>query len=392
MFPAGFRRRADNAPDQPAGNHSTGEEVTMTFICISAILFTVAAALCWALAPLCARAARALGLVDNPGERKIHGVPVPYGGGIAILGSVCLTVGAAYAAIAGGGDWLPATWRAFLATHWDGLTDAATLRKLGCLLGGAGTVFLLGLVDDFHPLRPKLKIAVQIAAAALAWYGGVRVPELGGGAVTSFILTLSWIIVITNAFNLLDNMDGLSAGTAFIACLALFGIMCARNYFTAAMLIVFAGALAGFLPRNFARAEHKIFMGDAGALLTGYFLATLAFAGTYYEGKGLTHALLMPLILLGVPLFDTASVIIIRLKNHKPVMVGDTNHLSHRLVRQGFTRHQAVGVICILSVILGLLAQLLVQLDAPGAVITFAAVFFTITLMALLMLNPRGRQ
>lgn len=357
----------------------------MTFLTIAAIIFLCSALMCGASAPLWAWGARKCGLVDNPGERKIHAAAVPYGGGIAIMAAILLTVGAAYAMLTWGWDFLPAAWRGFLTPHMGGLTEAATLRKLLFLLCGAGTVFVLGIIDDFRPLPPRLKLAVQILAAFLAWYGGVRVVVPVGGAVLSCVLTVGWIVGITNAFNLLDNMDGLAAGVALCAGISLFGIMSPQYYFTAALISAFCGALAGFLPHNFSSGKRKIFMGDAGALFVGFFLATLTIAGNYFADRGATHALLMPLILLGVPLFDTLSVMFIRWRNRRPLMVGDTNHLSHRLVRRGYTRLQAVGIIYLLSVIFGLLAQLLAQLDTPGALITFAAVFCTVALMAVLM-------
>lgn len=360
----------------------------MTFYVICALLFVFSATFCWAAGPLCARLARRWGLVDHPGERKIHATAVPYGGGIAILMAVGVTVAIAYLTLALGFDALPAAWREFIRPHLSGLTEAATIRKLAGMLGGAAGVFVLGLVDDFRPLPPRLKLLAQVLAASAAWLGGVRVLPLFDSQLLSYFLTVGWVVVVTNAFNLLDNMDGLSAGVALAACGALFGVMSGEYYFTAAMISVFAGALAGFLPRNFARPEKKMFMGDAGALFAGFVLATLTIAGNYYADRGPTHALLMPVILLGVPLFDTVSVIVIRLRLGRPVMVGDTNHLSHRLTRRGFTRHQAVGIIWLLSVICGLLAQLLAQLDTTRAIITFAAALSVVLLMAALMFSP----
>ncbi|MDR0868975.1 MAG: undecaprenyl/decaprenyl-phosphate alpha-N-acetylglucosaminyl 1-phosphate transferase [Planctomycetota bacterium] len=358
----------------------------MTFYQICGMLFLVSAAVVYGLSPFCAWLARKIGLVDRPGERKIHADAVPYGGGIAVLAGIFITIGGAYLALGAGFEHLPAAWREFITPYLVGITDRPILRLLAFILGGAIAMFGLGLIDDFCSLSPRVKLGAQILAASAVWYGGVRANVWVDTTWLNFTGTVLWIVLITNAFNLLDNMDGLAAGVALIAGAALFAMMSDRYYFSSALIVTLTGALTGFLPRNFAAPPRKLFLGDAGALFVGFMLATATIIGSYFRDRhDLAHSLLMPVIVLGVPLFDTFSVIIIRLKNRRPLMVGDTNHLSHRLTRRGFTRRQAVATIYLLSLIFGLAAQLLGQLSAGGVVVLFASLFCVVMLMVLLL-------
>lgn len=356
----------------------------MIFYSIAISLFLCSALICWLSAPFWARWARRFNLIDQPGERKIHQQATPYGGGLAILFGILLTIIVAYLMLIYAPEFLPMAWRNFIFPHLAGLAEFSTRQKLGGLLAGALLIFIMGLFDDRYNLSARIKLLVQISAALLAYFSGVKIGVFAAWWL-NLPLTILWIVLITNAFNLLDNMDGLSAGVAAIAGIFLLTIMSEQYYFTAALISVFVGAVVGFLPRNFAAGEHKIFMGDAGALLIGYLLAGLTIAGNYYVDRGLSHTLLMPVILLSVPLFDTFSVIIIRLRAGKSMMVGDNNHLSHRLVKRGFSQLQAVQIIFLLSAIFGLLAQLLGQLNTAGALIVFGSVLCIIMLMTVLM-------
>ncbi len=336
------------------------------------------------LTPLMKRLARYAHLVDIPGTRKIHREQMPYGGGVAIWLSITGTLAACHAAVSLGG-WA-ILWddlRDAIAPHVAGIVGDETLWKLLLVLGGGTVMFVLGLIDDFHRLSPRTKLVVQLATALAVALGGIRATLFIHSTVLTLLLTVGWIVFVTNAFNFLDNMDGLSAGVAAIAG-ALFFVVSVQTgqLFVAALLAVFVGALAGFLRYNLYPA--KLFMGDAGSLFIGFILACLTVATTFYEGRGSLYAAFMPALILGVPLFDAASVIVIRLLRGRSIFVGDTNHFSHRLVRLGFSRRGAVVTIYLLGLILGGLATLLRQVDTAGAVVIFCLALGIILLIVLL--------
>ena len=336
------------------------------------------------LTPLCAGLARRLNMLDTPGVRKIHEKVTPYGGGLAVWLGIFLTLLAGYTAVTLRHVLLPAALLPLVENNIGGLTDPSVLRKLLGIFLGSSMVFCLGLVDDARPLPAKLKLCVQILAALILWYCGVRITFFIESALISLLLTVGWVVVITNAFNLLDNMDGLSPGVALLAGLHLLLIAALTGHiFIAVFLGIFCGSVAGFLRYNFPPA--RLFMGDAGSLFTGFMLASICAAATFCNDIGSAHTLLIPALALGVPLFDTASVILIRLHRGASIFVGDTNHLSHRLVRMGFSRRNAVLLIYLLGFIFGQCAVLLRKLDTLAAVFCFIIALAVTALMALLM-------
>lgn len=351
-------------------------------------LFVLALATGLLLTPLARRFALWSGLQDQPGTRKIHAKVIPYGGGIAIF---CVTIGLLLLTYFGGlylgrAQWTPSSyWHERVKDYLGGLALAKTRWRLGALVFGGTMVFALGLIDDYRGVSPRVKLLVQGAAAGLLVWSGttatvfMQAPWIGGA------ITIIWIVAVTNAFNLLDNMDGLSAGVAAVSgALLLVVALQGEQIFLAAFLVIFIGALLGFLPYNFPPA--RLFMGDAGSLFIGYILAALTVTGTYYNGRANEnlYAVCTPILILGVPLFDTASVICIRLANGKSIFQGDTNHFSHRLVRLGMTRREAVLTIYLLALLLGAAATLLRQLDAAGAVTIFLIGLGLIVLIVLL--------
>jgi UDP-GlcNAc:undecaprenyl-phosphate GlcNAc-1-phosphate transferase len=197
---------------------------------------------------------------------------------------------------------------------------------------------------------------------------GIRITLFLDSPLVSLVLTVVWVVGITNAMNLLDNMDGLSAGVAAIVSFILFVVALeAGQTFVAAMLAVLFGTLVGFLVYNFNPAS--LFMGDAGSLFLGFLLAAMSVSTTYYQGGGAGRgrlSVVAPVVVLAIPIFDTLSVMAIRLKNGAPLMNGDKNHFSHRLVRLGMTVREAVLTIYILSLTIGLSAVLLPQVGALG--------------------------
>ncbi|MBN2713229.1 MAG: undecaprenyl/decaprenyl-phosphate alpha-N-acetylglucosaminyl 1-phosphate transferase [Planctomycetes bacterium] len=346
-------------------------------------LFCLSLVLGLLLTPLARRLALRVGLVDNPGERKIHSRTIPYGGGIAIVLTFSLVVASSYLSLRFF-DWdslIPGFSENF-APLLGGVFAKQTLIRFGAVMLGGSMMFGLGLLDDFYRLNPKPKLAVQIIAAFLVYLGGLKITLFVESEIFSAVVTVLWIVFVTNAFNLLDNMDGLSSGVAAIAA-SLFFVVALQTgqVFVASMLAVLAGSLFGFLYYNFAPA--KLFMGDAGSLFIGFILATLTVAGTYHV-EGSFFSVFMPVLILGVPFFDTLSVLYIRYRNGKPFFQGDTNHFSHRLVRLGMTRREAVLTIYLLGIILGGAATLLEQLDRTGSIIVFLIGLGIIALIVLL--------
>ncbi len=284
--------------------------------------FVTAFAVALAMSPLCRRLALAAGVVDRPGEKKIHGAATPLLGGVAVaLGQTAALVGS-------------------------GAADSASYR----ILAAAGLVLLLGIWDDVDPhseiLRWWVRLIYEACLAGIVVAGGVRTGFLGS-AWLDIPLTLLWIVGITNAFNLLDNMNGLSAGVAAIGS-ATFALLAARyvqvgpeQLPTAVAAAALSGACLGFLPSNF---RSRIFMGDAGSLFVGFTLACVAVQGSW-RSPTVPTSVIIPLLVLAYPLFDTTLVVILRLRRGQSPFVGGRDHSSHRLVRLGLGRVEAVLLI-----------------------------------------------
>ena len=192
------------------------------------------------------------------------------------------------------------------------------------------------------------------------------------------------MVAIINAFNLLDNMDGLTTGVGLVACFICFIVTSQQQQtFTSIVILAFAGALLGFLRYNFNPA--KIFLGDAGSMFIGYMLAVLTITASYYKEGFPTHLpVVMPILILAVPIFDTLSVISIRIKRKEPIFGGDKNHFSHRLVALGFSQRGAVLFIYLISFCLGIIAILLTQVNILGAIIIFIQGVLILVIIALL--------
>ena len=307
--------------------------------------------------------ARRAEFVDRPSGHKRHGAPVALGGGIALTLSICgpILVGTVVA-------WLlhrhgtPAWTPSLVRTHLDGM--AFKLPTVLAIMGGAIVLHLVGLIDDRRPLGPGLKFVIQLVVALVtAWPVGIRAVQVLP-APLSIALTVLWIVLITNAFNFLDNMDGLSAGVAAIAA-TIFAIasMNAGQVFVPVLAWVVVGGLLGFLVFNFSPAT--IFMGDAGSLVIGYLMAVLTVLTTFYDpSKNLTPlGVIVPLVVLAVPLYDVISVVIHRWRAGESPFRGDWRHFSHRLVKRGMTPRGAVLTIYLATAATGLPAIVLARVD-----------------------------
>lgn len=231
--------------------------------------------------------------------------------------------------------------------------------ELAGILAGAIGMLLVGLWDDKQELKPAAKFAGQLAIAALVAASGVRITLFVHNQLFHYGITMLWVLTVINAFNFMDNMNGLCAGLGAIGAWY-FGIVAAADgqYLVALIAFLTLGALLGFLPYNFPQA--RAFLGDAGSHLVGYLLAVLAILPHFYTSRHPRRwAVLIPLLVLGIPLLDMVWVVMLRWRKGRPFYLGDTNHLSHRLVRSGLTRTQAVLVIWLIAAALGGLVYLL---------------------------------
>lgn len=297
---------------------------------VTAYLLIFASALAMAVGgtPLIRRVALRWGVLDQPTTRKIHVSPIPLMGGVAIYG-------------------------AFIAAILL-FGNRFRLNELISILVGASLMSFLGVWDDRRSLDPLLKLAGQFLAASILVFTGVRVGTFPWEPL-NIALTLGWVVVITNSMNLLDNMDGLSGGVAAAAAIY-FLLLALMNgqVLVGALSAALVGASLGFLVYNFNPAS--IFMGDAGSLFLGFVLAAVGIKLRFPDGLQIV-TWMVPVLILGLPLFDTALVIVSRLRRgFNPLATPGRDHASHRLVAMGFTRREAVLVCYLVCAGLGVIA------------------------------------
>jgi UDP-GlcNAc:undecaprenyl-phosphate GlcNAc-1-phosphate transferase len=291
------------------------------------------------------------GLVDDPGHRKIHDQPIPLAGGLAVLTGLLVPLAGAAALLLVGGSQISGAGELLY-----GLRVRAI--QLGAIGVGAVGIVVLGWLDDKHEMRPMAKFAGQLFIAALVAATGVRITLFVPSVVFSYVVTILWLLTIINAFNFMDNMNGLCAGLGAIGA----GLLAATaashgQYLVALLALLTCGALLGFLPHNFPKA--MAFLGDSGSHLVGYLLGILAILPHFYtEANPRPWAVVTPLLVLAVPLADLVWVVIWRWRSGKPFYVGDTNHLSHRLVRTGLNPTVTVALIWLVAALIGCLALL----------------------------------
>ncbi len=338
-------------------------------------VFSMAVAL--VATPIARRVAIQLDIVDHPDGRKAHGSPVPYLGGVAIyLAFIVILIFAI-----GPGN------------HDSGFNLAT--GQLIAIVGGASLMALLGLLDDRYDLPAGVKLVGQLTGAGILLAAKVEIHfNHAMFAPLEAPITVVWVVGITNAFNLMDNMDGLAVGTAGIAATFFFihAILALPvQSFVASLAAALAGACFGFLFYNWSPA--KIFMGDAGALFLGYILSALALklsltttspalvqlAQTAGYSTGVTQnlhaiALVAPVLVLGIPIFDTTLVTISRLRRRVPVSRGGRDHLSHRLVGSGLTHREAVMSLYLASCALGGLSIVLTRVNLREGIFVLSVV------------------
>ncbi len=331
------------------------------------VAFIIAFIITFVTTPFVKKLAFRIGAVDVPKDnRRMHKKPTARLGGLAIfLGFIISTI-----------------------------VFADITTELCGILIGCAVIVTLGVFDDIYALNAKLKLIVQIIAALFPVLAGVsidyiRVPELisaNGYLYLGWLaipITIIWIVGITNAVNLLDGLDGLACGVSSISALTLLVIAIIVGEGDVAFITsALAGACFGFLPYNFNPA--KLFMGDTGALFLGFVLSTVSVQGLF-KGYAII-SIAAPLLILGLPIFDTLSAILRRMRNHQPIMSPDRGHLHHRLVDSGFSQKQAVLIIYLLCTVLCIGAIVLI---ATGAVSWWVLLAVILGLILFLKFTPR---
>lgn len=343
------------------------------------------------------RIAPRLGYIDRPGGRKVHANPRPLLGGVGIVAGFCVPIGVGVIAVHAFGE-------AIVARLGDvpqiGALVAGAKQQTPLTVGFIGSILALhalGLIDDRKPLGPYSKLMVQLGIiAGLVIAFDLRVLHFLDahvrGAWLSYGLTVLWIGAITNAFNFLDNMDGLSAGVAAVASMAFFmAAVGIEQWFVAAALVCLLGSLLGFLSYNFPPA--RIFMGDCGSMVIGFILGVLTVRTTFLQpGQDFAagwYVVFAPVLVLALPLYDLVVVSIIRLMAGKSPFVGDTNHFSHRLVRRGMSKRTAVVCLYLVTAATSAAAVVLPHVtNETAAVALFVQTMLVLCVVALLEQHP----
>lgn len=313
--------------------------------------------------PIVRKLAFKIGAVDVPkDDRRVHKKAMPLMGGLAIFAAVIISV------------------LIFLPL------DKTTFS---ILIGGT-LIVISGIIDDLKDMSPKVKLLFQILAGVVLILGGIKVdfitnPFTSNSSLLylrwlSIPITLFWVVGITNTLNLIDGLDGLAAGVAMISSLSLMLVASKFGYGEITILsAIVAGSCLGFLPFNFNPA--KIFMGDTGALFLGFMLAAISIEGVMKSVA--TIAVIVPILILGVPIFDTTFAIFRRLLNGQSIMAADKGHLHHRLLNKGFSQKKTVLILYGISSIFGLFAVLIAKANSRQAVYLSVALFIGSVLMAI---------
>ena len=310
--------------------------------------------------PLAMKAALKTGIVDKPNTHlKKHKAPVPYLGGVAIYLAFAIPVIAAK-----------------IIMHQE-------LYGVIGILAGATIMMIMGLIDDIKNLKPVTKLAVQLIVALIILKVNMHIKFMDNNLLNMFI-TVLWVVGVTNAVNLIDIMDGLAGGVTAVASLAFFAVAFLSGRVNDMVpAIALFGALAAFLVYN--RPPAKIYMGDSGSLFLGFMMAALALNESYSRNNYI--AVLSPIVILGVPIFETFMLIVIRLSKGILPIYGTNDHLAQRLVMIGLTKPQAVLFLVTLTFILSVMAVISTLLSMSGALVLYlfiaaAALMFAMLIMA----------
>jgi UDP-GlcNAc:undecaprenyl-phosphate GlcNAc-1-phosphate transferase len=329
---------------------------------LGAFLITFGAA--WALTPLAGRFAHRHGFLDQPGGHSTHTTATPTLGGLAVAAAFVL-VGV-----------------------WAGGADG----QLVTVLAGAVMLAVVGALDDRRSLSPWLRLGLEAAAAVALWAVGVRAGLLGH-TWFDLPLTVLWVMAVVNAFNMIDNHDGVAALVAAMSTLGIAAISADSGYhLVAAFSLAIAGACLGFFVHN--RPPAKIFLGDAGSMLLGFLVAALALKVDLPQGSWIVR-LAVAALLVAVPLFDEALVVLARIREHRPVMLGSTDHSAHRLRALGWSKNRVVvtmgGAQAVCSLVAFGVAEAATNVLAISALFVLAAAALTLLATALKTQMPRSK-
>ena len=330
--------------------------------------FVIALAVTGVLTPLAIVIAPKIGAMDIPkDERRMHKKPIPRFGGLGIY------IGVAVSLL---------------------LFVPIGKQHMGFIIGG-GILVALGIVDDIRGIKPLVKLAGQIAAAALAACFDIKV--IGVGKLVfpvwfSIIITIAWIVGITNAINLIDGLDGLAAGVACISCLSVaYTCNIMNNPPIETTMLAMAGAVVGFLIYNFYPA--KIFMGDAGSMFLGFGLATCSLMSET-PTKGTTlFSIIIPLFILALPIFDTLFAIGRRVVNHKSIFAADKGHIHHRIMAMGFGQRRTVLALYSISAVMGIAGILWTRsLRLEALLLLLVAIALTTVFLGVGIVNKKTEE
>ncbi len=325
--------------------------------------FIVAVIISFILTPLVRKFAFKIGAIDIPkDERRVHKEPMPLMGGLAIYFAVIIT----------------------------SLIFIPIDKTLISVLIGGTIILISGIIDDKKGMSPKLKLIFQILAGLVLIAGDVKVdfftnPFTINNEVIylkwlSIPITLFWVVGITNTLNLIDGLDGLAAGVAMISSLSLTFVADKFGYATVILISsIISGSTLGFLPFNFNPA--KIFMGDTGALFLGFMLAAISIEGVMKSVA--TIAIIVPIIILGVPIFDTTFAIFRRLLSGRSIMSADKGHLHHRLLARGYSQRKTVLILYAISGAFGIFAVLVAKANSKQAVYLSVILFVVTVILAI---------
>jgi UDP-GlcNAc:undecaprenyl-phosphate/decaprenyl-phosphate GlcNAc-1-phosphate transferase len=380
---------------------------TFTFVILA--LGAISFVLSLVLVGVMVRVAPRLGFVDRPGGRKAHGGAMPLGGGVGIFLAIALPMLAVVGFVLVRGPAFERGQRTTIISgvsapapaYWSGAREKVPLAL--AIVAAVAAMHLLGLADDRWALGPFVKLICQLAiiAALVAPFRELRILWALDGflhtrGLLPAILAILWIAAITNAFNFLDNMDGLSAGVGAVCTTAfLAATLSIHQWFVAATLATLLGSMLGFLWWNFPPA--RIFMGDAGSLVIGLMLGVLTVLTTYLPpgvswGAG-WYDVFAPVIVLALPLYDLLVVSAIRMRRGRSPFVGDTNHFSHRLVRMGLSKRAAVLCLYLISAATAVAAIVLPHVSSSwAAILIFAQTLMILGVAALLELRAVGSR
>ena len=317
----------------------------------------VSAVISYFSTPLVIKLAHKIGAIDVPKDnRRVHKVPIPRLGGLAIAIAFFISVG----------------------------LFATVTKEIIVLFIALSIIIVMGIIDDVKGLGAKLKFVIQIIAATIVAVFAFRIKFVANPfesmhyiylGIFSIPITVFWIVGITNTVNLIDGLDGLAAGISAISSITLAMILFKNgDYYSTLILVSLIGAILGFLPYNFNPA--KIFMGDTGSLFLGFTLSVISMNSTIKSAA--TIAVFIPIITLGIPIFDTTFAIIRRARNNQPIMQADKGHLHHRLLSKGLSQKQTVLMLYMMSDILRLSAYFIAE---AGRMFSIFVLFFDIGLM-----------